>query len=67
MVALCHPDSFIVVLGASAPLSPVLFEYGVHAISGTVVIDKQAVLRCVSQGAVFRQLAGIRLLTMVRE
>ncbi|MBC7264183.1 MAG: DUF364 domain-containing protein [Chloroflexi bacterium] len=66
LMALCRPDAFVVVLGASTPLSPLLFEYGVHAIAGTVVMDNQAVLRCVSQGATFPQLAGVRLLTMLK-
>jgi len=44
----------------------VLFDYGVSAISGTRVIDPETVLRCVSQGATFRQIRGVRLLTMER-
>ncbi|MBW2353121.1 MAG: hypothetical protein JRF51_07810, partial [Deltaproteobacteria bacterium] len=42
------------------------FDYGVDAISGTRVVDPGLALRCVSQGANFRQMRGIRLLTMVR-
>jgi uncharacterized protein (DUF4213/DUF364 family) len=64
LLHLCHPDAYIVVLGGTAPLSPVLFDYGVSAVSGTVVIDPENVLRYVSQGATFRQIKGTRLLTM---
>jgi len=53
-------------LGGTAPLSSVLFNYGVDAISGTQVVDPETVLRCVSQGATFRQIKGVRLLTMMR-
>ncbi len=56
----------MVVLGDTTPLSPVLFEYGVDAISGTMVIDSEQALSCISQGANFRQIKGIRLLTMIR-
>lgn len=56
----------VVLLGASAPLCPVLFEHGVDTISGTRVTDVPAVLRAVSQGATFRQLPGKRLLTLSR-
>jgi len=66
LVGLCRPDAFVVLLGASAPLSPVLFEHGVDAISGTRVVDVADVLQAVSQGATFRQIPGKRLLTMMR-
>ncbi len=67
LLKLCRPDSYVVVLGGTAPLSPVLFDYGINAVSGTLVIDSELVFRYVSQGATFRQIKGIRLLTMMRE
>ena len=66
VAALCRPDAFVLVLGASTPLSPLLFDHGVAAISGTVVTDIPAVLTAVSQGANFRQIPGRKLLTMLR-
>lgn len=66
LIALCRPEAFVVVLGASAPLSPVLLERGVSAISGTRVVDVPAVVRAVGEGATFRQIPGKRLLTMMR-
>jgi hypothetical protein len=66
LLALCQPEAYVVILGGTAPLSPVIFDYGVDAICGTKVIDPQSVLRCVAQGATFRQIKGIRLLTMKR-
>jgi uncharacterized protein (DUF4213/DUF364 family) len=66
LLSLCKPNAYVVVLGGTAPLSPVLFDYGVNAVSGTRVIDPETVLRCVSQGATFRQIKGVRLLTMER-
>jgi len=64
LLSLCRRDAYVVILGGTTPLSPVLFDYGVDAISGTRVVDSEAVLRSVSQGATFRQLAGVQLLTM---
>ena len=66
LLSLCHANAYVVILGGTAPLSPVLFDYGINAISGTRVIDPKTVLRCVSQGATFRQIKGVRLLTMER-
>ena len=67
LVSLCRPEAFVLLLGASAPLSPVLLEHGVDAVSGTKVVDVPAVLRAVGEGATFRQIPGKRLLTMMRE
>ena len=66
LLKLCRPEAYVVMLGDTAPLSPVLFDYGIDAISGTRVIDPELALRCVSQGATYRQIKGIRKLTMVK-
>jgi uncharacterized protein (DUF4213/DUF364 family) len=67
LLDLCRPEALVVVLGPTTPLSPVLFDYGVDVIAGTRVIDPAAVLRYASQGATFRQMKGVRLLTMSRQ
>jgi uncharacterized protein (DUF4213/DUF364 family) len=66
LLALCRPESSVMVLGGSTPLSPVLFDYGVDVLSGTLVVDTDLVLTLISQGATFRQVKGpgVRLLTM---
>jgi uncharacterized protein (DUF4213/DUF364 family) len=64
LMAMCRPDAYTIVLGGSAPLSRVLFGYGVDAVAGTKVVDVPAVLRAVSQAAIFRAIPGKRLLTM---
>jgi uncharacterized protein (DUF4213/DUF364 family) len=71
MIALCRPEAgnrkvHVVLLGASAPLSPVLFEAGVDTVSGTRVVDVPAAVQAVGQGATFRQIPGKRLLTMMK-
>lgn len=66
LLRLCDPKAYVIVLGDSAPLSPLLFDLGIDAVSGTRVVDPELALRCVSQGANFRQIRGIRKLTMLR-
>ena len=66
MLQLCNPRAFVILLGPTVPLSPVLFEYGVDALSGTRVADPDLALLCVSQGANFRQIPGARRLTMMK-
>ena len=67
LLKLCHPKAYVVILGDTTPLSPILFDYGVDAISGTKVINPELTLRCVSEGATFRQIRGMQLLTMIKK
>lgn len=67
LLGLCRPGTLVVVLGPSTPLSPVLFDYGVDVIAGTRVVDVDVALRCLSEGATFRQIRGVRLLTMEQQ
>ena len=67
LISLCRPDAFVIVLGATTPLSPLLFEVGVNAIAGTLVVDPDAALQAVSQGTTFPQIPGRRLVTLFRE
>jgi uncharacterized protein (DUF4213/DUF364 family) len=64
LLELRRPGAYVVVLGDTSPLSPVLFDYGVDAIAGTFVTDSETALKCVSQGASYRQIKGVRRLTM---
>lgn len=63
LLAVCPPHAMVMVLGPSTPLSPILYKHGVTILSGTRVVDEAAVHRTVGQGASFRQVEGVRLLT----
>lgn len=60
----CRQDAFKVMLGASTPMIPLLFDYGIDVLSGSRIIDPDLVFRCVSQGATFKQISGIKILSM---
>jgi hypothetical protein len=68
LLRLCKPEALVVVLGPSTPFSPVLYEYGVDLLSGSIVEEIEPVLRTVSQGGNFPQVhrAGVRLVTVTR-
>lgn len=66
LLSFCRPGAQVVVLGPSAPLSPVLFEHGASLISGAKVVDEQGVLRTVGQGAILPQVEGVQLLTIAK-
>jgi uncharacterized protein (DUF4213/DUF364 family) len=66
LLGLCDSKAYVIILGDTAPLSSVLFDYHINAISGTRVVDYKAALTCVSEGATYRQIRGIHRLTMMK-
>ena len=52
------------VLGPSTPLSPLLFDYGISFLSGSRVIDENAAIITIQEGATLPQVKGMRLVTM---
>ncbi|HNT76908.1 MAG TPA: DUF364 domain-containing protein [Anaerolineae bacterium] len=64
LIALCRPDAYVVMLGGTTPLSPVLFDAGVNVIAGTLVVDPGLAVLAVSQGATFKQIPGKRLVVL---
>jgi uncharacterized protein (DUF4213/DUF364 family) len=67
LIQYCQPGAFVLVLGPTTPLSPLLFEYGADLIAGTLIVDPVEALTVASQGAIFRQMRGVRLVTMTKD
>jgi len=67
VLAHCRPAAYVVLIGASAPLSPVLFDFGIDAICGAHAPDPVPTLQALGQGATFRQLPGVQRLTLTRD
>ena len=67
LLRLCSAKAYVIVLGDTAPLSTILFDYGIDAISGTRANDAKFALQCVSQGANFRQIKGVKRLTLMKQ
>lgn len=65
LLELCR-NAFVVLVGPTSPLSPVLFDFGIDAICGTKVVDPEKVVRFISEGATFREVEGVRLLTFLK-
>jgi uncharacterized protein (DUF4213/DUF364 family) len=66
LLRLCSAHAQVVVAGPSTPLSPVLFEFGVHRLCGAIVREEDAVLRAVAAGEGFHAVhqAGVDLVTL---
>ena len=58
--------SFVVMVGPTSPLSPVLFDYGVDVIAGTRVVDPVKAIQCISEGAMFKEIQGVNLVNIKR-
>jgi len=59
-------NSFVVMIGPTSPLSPVLFDYAANVIAGVKVVEPEKTIRSISEGAIFSQVGGVKLVTMVR-
>jgi hypothetical protein len=66
MLALCSPGAFVILLGPSAPLTPLMFDFGIDVISGSLVTAEEPVLKTIMQGGNFRQVhqAGVQLVNL---
>ena len=65
LLSLCR-KAYIVMIGPTTPLSPILFDHGIDAICGAKVIDADKVIRSISEGATFKEVTGVKLLTLTK-
>jgi uncharacterized protein len=66
LLSLCPDDAYVIMLGPTTPLTPILFDHGVDAVSGSLVLDDGRALPCIWQGSPFRKIRGLRLVTMLK-
>ena len=59
--------SYNIMAGPSTPLSPILFDFGIDMISGTVVTDTEKARESFSRGAKFREAQGLRFVSLLRD
>ena len=66
LLALCRSETYVMVIGPSTPLSPLLFDVGVNMLCGSIVEQIDPVVESVLAGAGFRQIKkkGVRLVTL---
>lgn len=61
------PSAFVIMLGPSTPLSKVMFDFGINVLSGSLISDEPLALKYITQGASYKQINGVRRVTMVKE
>jgi uncharacterized protein (DUF4213/DUF364 family) len=67
LLSLRKPGAVTIILGPSTPLTRLLFDEHVSFLSGARVLDEEAAILTIQQGASFPQVQGTRLYTMARE
>jgi uncharacterized protein (DUF4213/DUF364 family) len=63
LLSLCK-KAYTVMIGPTTPLSSILFDHGIDVICGTQVIDWERLIRFISEGATFKEVTGVKLLTL---
>ena len=66
LAKLFPPHALVVMLGPSTPLSPVLFDYGVNLLGGTVVTDPAMLLHYIGQGSSLHGVPGVKRITLMK-
>jgi len=61
-----QPKAFRIMVGPSTPLTPILFDHGIDMLAGVRVINDDMLFSSVSQGAMFKQVKGVELITLVK-
>jgi uncharacterized protein (DUF4213/DUF364 family) len=67
VMAHVRPGAYVVMLGPTTPLSPVLFDFGVDALCGARVTDPVAVRAHVAAAVSFRHIPGIARAALLKE
>ena len=65
LLNLCK-EAYVLLIGPTSPMSPILFDYGIDAICGSKIIDPDQLIRSISEGATFKEVTGVRLLTFMK-
>jgi uncharacterized protein (DUF4213/DUF364 family) len=65
LLRLCK-EAYVVLIGPTSPLSSILFDHGIDVICGSKIIDPDRLIRAISEGATFKEVTGVRLLTLMK-
>ncbi len=64
LLELCRDARLVVLLGGSTPLAPLLLDRGIDIIGGVRFDDPSRAIADISQGATYRQIRGMRMVTI---
>ena len=67
IMANCSSHALKVMIGPSTPMTPILFDYGIDILAGCKVLNSDTVHKQIQQGANFKQISDVKVLTMKKE
>ncbi len=66
-LTLANPAARVIVLGPSTPLSPIMFNFGIHLLCGIEVVDEKALLDSIAGGLSFRKMNGTKRVSLAKQ
>jgi len=60
----CDPNAYKIMIGPSTPMTDILFDFGFDLLAGTRILDPKTLICFVSQGATYKQVQGVEVITM---
>jgi len=60
-------DSFVILLGPTSPVSPILFDFGIDAVSGVYFDNEKSIITQVKEATPYRFIKGKKYVTIFRE
>ncbi len=60
-------DSFVILLGPTSPVSPILFDFGIDAVSGVYFDEVKSIITQVKEATPYRFIKGKKYVTLFRE
>lgn len=60
-------DAFVVMMGPSTPMTPLLFDYGIHVLAGSKVTDSSTLSRFITQGTTLHGVEGLKRISITRK
>lgn len=64
ILRLCNPNAYKVLIGPSTPMTTILFDFGFDLLAGTKILDNESLIRCITQGATYKQIEGVQVIAM---
>jgi uncharacterized protein (DUF4213/DUF364 family) len=61
------PHALVVMMGPSTPLNPVLFDYGINVLAGSLVAQPDLLMPYLRQGTTLHKVEGLRRFTLAKE
>lgn len=60
-------DAFVVMMGPSTPMTPFLFDFGIHVLAGSKVTDPTTLSHFITQGTTLHGAEGLKRISITRK